>query len=84
MDDLSPYRDAVIGRLAQLLDVPEEILHIPPLATPHERAALEAQSLRELDAACADAARVLGPRLLWGAGLDPERYELRWEAWRDE
>ena len=76
MEDLTADREAAIRALAVALDVPEELLRVPPVPTPQERAERDAALLGEVDAACAEAARVIGPRLIAQAGLDPERYEL--------
>jgi hypothetical protein len=51
-------------------------LRIPPLITPDERADAEASLLRDVEAAYVDVARLYGPGIIAGAGLDPERYQL--------
>ena len=76
MDGLNPALEAALHSLAVGLDVPEELLRIPPLVTAQERAEREAATLREVEEAYAEAVRAIGPRLIAGAGLDPERYEL--------
>ena len=80
MGELTSEQENVIVMLAHLFDVPEEILSIPlPMLTPQEHAERDAAFLRDVDAAYADAVRVVGPRLIADAGLDPERYELAYE-----
>ena len=76
MGDLSAGQDAALSAIARLLDVPEEFLRIPLPITPEERAAAEAALLRDAEAAYVEAARLYGPGIIAGAGLDPERYQL--------
>ena len=76
MGDLSAEQEAAMNSLARMLDVPEEFLRIPPRITPEERADAEAALLRDAEAAYVEAARLHGPGIIAGAGLDPERYQL--------
>lgn len=80
MGELTHDREAAIMALACQLDVPEEVLRIPPLFTPQEHVEREAAFLREVDAAYVEAIRVLAPQFIAEAGLDPERYELIYES----
>lgn len=79
-DLIAAIRQAAMLSMAAGLDVPAELMlsEIPAL-TPEERARLEAEDLAHVQEAYDEAARIIGPKVIESFGLDPAKYELKWE-----